>query len=342
MKPFSLAEIAGVAGGSLSGPGDLVLRRVAPLEDAGPEDLSFVAGPRHVRAAAASRAGAFLVARPEHAAGRPAILVANPLVAVAKILGHLHPEPHPPAGVSENAEVAPGVKLGQGVSIAPGAVVEEGAVLGDGAIVGPNAFVGRGAEVGADSVVMAGAVIEAGMRVGRRCRIFPGAVIGAEGFGYGWDGERHLRIPQVGIVVLEDDVDVGANACIDRATLSETRIGRGTKIDNLVQIGHNVVVGEHSIICAQTGIAGSARIGSGVTLAGQAGIADRMVVGDGATVTAQAGVMRAVEPKSVVSGMPAEPHPDFLRREAAADRLPEALQRLAELEAHVAELRRKG
>jgi UDP-3-O-[3-hydroxymyristoyl] glucosamine N-acyltransferase len=150
-----------------------------------------------------------------------------------------------------------------------------------------------------------------------------------------WDGQEHRRIPQVGIVVLEDDVDVGANACIDRAALSETRIGRGTKIDNLVQIGHNVTVGEHSILCGQVGIAGSAKIGRGVTLAGQVGVGDRLVVGDRATVTGQGGVMADVEGGAVVSGMPAEPHADFLRREAAADRLPELFERVRALETAV-------
>jgi len=212
-------------------------------------------------------------------------------------------------------------------------VIDRGAVLGEGCLLEANAFVGEGARLGSGVRLGVGAVVAAGCRVGNRCRIAAGAVVGADGFGYVWDGSAHRRIPQIGIVVLEDDVDVGANACIDRAALTETRIGRGTKIDNLVQIGHNVVVGEHSIICGQTGIAGSAKIGSGVTLAGQVGVADRMVVGDGATVSAQAGVMREVQPGAVVSGMPAEPHADFLRREAAADRLPELFDRVRALEA---------
>ncbi|HWC65917.1 MAG TPA: UDP-3-O-(3-hydroxymyristoyl)glucosamine N-acyltransferase, partial [Thermoanaerobaculia bacterium] len=221
---------------------------------------------------------------------------------------------------------------GADASIGPGAVIATGAVLGDRCVLEANAFVGEGAVLGEAVRLGVGAVVAAGCRVGSRCRIAAGAVIGADGFGYVWDGAAHRRIPQVGIVVLEDDVDVGANACIDRAALTETRIGRGTKIDNLVQIGHNVVVGEHAIICGQVGIAGSAKIGNGVTLAGQVGVADRMVVGDRAICTAQSGVMREVEPGAVVSGMPAEPHADFLRREAAADRLPELFDRVRALE----------
>jgi UDP-3-O-[3-hydroxymyristoyl] glucosamine N-acyltransferase len=332
VRPFSLEEIAGVAGAELAGPGDLVLTGIAPLPEAGPEDLSFVADGRHAGAAAGSRAGALVVAERGWAGGRPALVCENPMIAIAKILSHLAPATLPPPGISKGAVVHPAARLGADVAIGPGAVVAEGAVLGDRVHLWPNAYVGPGASIGDDTEVCVGAVVEHGCRVGARCRIFAGAVIGAEGFGYVWDGERHRRIPQIGIVVVEDDVDVGANACIDRATLLETRIGRGTKIDNLVQVGHNVVIGEHSILCGQVGIAGSARIGRGVTLAGQAGIGDRRLVGDGATVTGQAGVMRDVDAGTVVSGMPAELHADFLRREAAADRLPELFERVRRLE----------
>ncbi len=332
MKPFSLAEIAGVTGATLAGPGDLVFRGFAPLAEAGPDEMSFVAGPRNASAARASRAGALIVTDAVLAGGRPALVHPNPTAAFAAALAHLHPEPPLPAGRAPTAAVSPEARIGAGASFGPGAVVEGGAVLGERCALAANAFVGAGAELGDDVRLGVGAVVAAGCRVGARCRISPGAVIGADGFGYVWDGAAHRRIPQIGIVVLEDDVDVGANACIDRAALTETRIGRGTKIDNLVQIGHNVVVGEHSIICGQAGIAGSARIGRGVTLAGQAGIGDRIVVGDRATVTAQGGAMRDVEPGTVVSGMPAEPHADFLRREAAADRLPELFDRVRALE----------
>ena len=332
MKPFSLAEIAGVTGATLAGPGDLVFRGFAPLAEAGPDEMSFVAGPRNAAAARASRAGALIVSSAEQAAGRPALVHPNPTAAFAAALEHVHPEPAAIPGRAATAVVSPGARVGADASIGPGAVIATGAVLGDRCVLEANAFVGEGAVLGEAVRLGVGAVVAAGCRVGSRCRIAAGAVIGADGFGYVWDGAAHRRIPQVGIVVLEDDVDVGANACIDRAALTETRIGRGTKIDNLVQIGHNVVVGEHAIICGQVGIAGSAKIGNGVTLAGQVGVADRMVVGDRAICTAQSGVMREVEPGAVVSGMPAEPHADFLRREAAADRLPELFDRVRALE----------
>ena len=332
MRPFSLGEIAGATGATLHGPADLVLRGVAPLAEAGPDDLSLVSGPRHAAAARTTRAGALIVASAEQACGRPALLHPNPMAALAAALSHLVPEAAGESGRSESAVVSPRARIGNGVSIGPGAVVEADAAIADGVVLAARAFVGEGATIGEGSRIGVGAVVAARCRVGARCRIHPGAVIGGDGFGYVWDGERHRRVPQIGIVVLEDEVDVGANACIDRAALTETRIGRGTKIDNLVQIGHNVVVGEHSIVCGQVGIAGSAKIGRGVTLAGQVGVGDHMVVGDGATVTAQGGVMRDVESRAVVSGMPAEPHADFLRREAAADRLPELFDRVRALE----------
>ena len=324
-----------MTGATLAGPGGLVLRGIAPLADAGEVELSFVAGSRHARAARESRAGALIVASLEHAGGRPALVHPNPMLALAAALTHLHPEPPPRAERAASAWISPEARIGRDVAIGPGAVVEAGAVVGDRAAIGANAFVGEGAEIGDDSRIGVNAVVAAGCRVGARCRLLPGAVVGADGFGYVWDGREHRRIPQVGIVVLEDDVDVGANACIDRAALSETRIGRGTKIDNLVQIGHNVTVGEHSILCGQVGVAGSAKIGKNVTLAGQVGVGDRMVVGDRATVTAQGGVMADVEGGAVVSGMPAERHADFLRREAAADRLPELFERVRALETAV-------
>ena len=341
MKPFSLEEIAGVAGAELAGPGDLVLSGIASLADAGASDLAFVAGERNLGEARASRAGAFLVSRKEHAAGRPALLHPIPALAFARIAAHLFPESPPPPGISPDARVSDRASIGEGVSIAPGASIGNDAILGKRVVVGQNAFVGEGASLGDDCRLFAGAVVEAGCRIGARCRIGPGAVIGFDGFGYIWDGSAHVRIPQVGIVVLEDDVDVGANACIDRAAVAETRIGRGTKIDNLVQIGHNVAVGENAIVCGQVGVAGSSRIGKGAVLAGQAGIADHRRIGDGATVTAQAGVMRDVGPGETVSGMPAEPHRDFLRREAATDRLPELFERVRELELKLAKLERR-
>jgi len=200
-----------------------------------------------------------------------------------------------------------------------------------------GAFVGENASVGEDCILHPNAAVLDGCRIGARCVLQAGAVVGSDGFGYVWDGASHRKVPQVGTVRVEDDVEIGANAAIDRATLGETIIGRGTKIDNLVQIGHNVVVGEHSLLCGQAGIGGSSRLGRGVTLAGQVGISDHVTIGDGAVLTGQAGVARQgrVEAGAVLSGMPALPHREFLRRAALLGRLEKALERLAKLESRL-------
>jgi UDP-3-O-[3-hydroxymyristoyl] glucosamine N-acyltransferase len=202
--------------------------------------------------------------------------------------------------------------------------------------------VGEGAEIGEDSLLHVNVVVAERCVIGSRCVLHPGAVIGSDGFGYVWDGTAHRKIPQVGIVRIGDDVEVGANSAIDRATLGETRIGRGTKIDNLVQIGHNVVIGEDAVLCGQAGIAGSARLEDRVTLAGQVGVNDHVTVGRGAIATGQAGVTGSVPAGAVVSGMPAAPHREFLKRSALVARLPELARRLEKLEKRLAEIEKGG
>jgi UDP-3-O-[3-hydroxymyristoyl] glucosamine N-acyltransferase len=227
-------------------------------------------------------------------------------------------------------------RIGSGVSIAAGATVEAGAVVGARTVLSSGTFVGRGAVLGADCYLHPNAAVLERCRIGARCILQAGAVVGSDGFGYVWDGERHRKIPQLGIVRIEDDVEVGANTAIDRATLGETVVGRGTKIDNLVQVGHNVVVGEHSILCGQAGIAGSARLERRVTLAGQVGVNDHITIGEGSIATGQAGVTGNLPAGGVFSGMPAAPHREFLRRAALVARLPELARRLDDVERRTA------
>ncbi len=321
-------------GGRVSGPADLRLKGVESLDRASSTDLSWVADSRRAGEAGASAAGALLVRAEIDAAGHPAIVVANPAAAFALWLGVLHPPRRPKAGVSPRAHVDRTARIGRGTSVAAGAIVRAGARIGARVVIAGGAYVGESVEIGDDTWIHANATILAGCRIGERCAVHSGAVIGSDGFGYVWDGAAHRKIPQLGIVRIEDDVDIGANTTIDRATLGETVIGRGTKIDNLVQVGHNVVVGEHALVCGQAGIAGSSRIGSRATLAGQAGVGDHATVGEGSTLTGQSGVLTAgnVPPGAVVSGMPAAPHREFLKRAALIGRLPELLRRLATLE----------
>lgn len=317
---------------------------MAPLESAGPGDLSWIADARRAGQAIRSGAGAFLVPAEALASGRPCVVVESPQLALALWLEVFRPEDRGRSGVARGALVHRSARVGAGAAIEAGATVAAGARIGARTRLRAGAFVGEKAEIGSDCVLGPGSAVLAGCRVGDRCILQPGAVVGSDGFGYVWDGAGHRKIPQIGIVRVEDDVEIGANATIDRATLGETVIGRGTKIDNLVQVGHNVSVGEHSILCGQAGVGGSSRLGRGVTLAGQVGVSDHATVGDRAILTGQAGIARQgrVEAGAVVSGMPALPHREFLKRAALVGRLEAAFARLAALEAAMSKIKKGG
>ncbi|HEV8610536.1 MAG TPA: UDP-3-O-(3-hydroxymyristoyl)glucosamine N-acyltransferase [Thermoanaerobaculia bacterium] len=339
---FTLAELAAAVNGRVFGDPTLRLSGVRALGDAGPEDLSWVAGERRAAGARKSRAGAVLAGTPEAAAGKPAVVVESPALALARWLELRFPARRHRAGIARGARVHRTARIGKGASIAPGATVSAGARIGDRTRLAEGAFVGEGAEIGADCVLHPNAVVADRCVVGSRCTLHVGVVIGSDGFGYVWDGRAHRKIPQIGIVRIGDDVEVGANSAIDRATLGETLVGRGTKIDNLVQIGHNVAIGEDVILCGQVGIAGSARVEDRATLAGQVGVNDHVTIGRGAIATGQAGVTGSVAPGEVVSGMPAAPHREFLRRAALVARLSEMARRLEGLERRLAEIEKGG
>ncbi len=322
----------------LEGDGTLEILALRPPEEAGPSDLTFVADAGHFAALAGSAAGALLLGEKLPAADRPALRARNPQLCFARALALFHPLPAMPPGIHPTAVVAPDAVIEGGASVGPLCVVEGGCRIGAGSVLVAQVYVGAGVRIGRDCRIYPQVVLQEGVLVGDRVILHGGAVIGADGFGYAREGARYVKIPQVGRVVLEDDVEVGANTTIDRATLQATRIGRGTKIDNLVQIGHNVSVGEDTVIVSQVGISGSSRIGSRVTLAGQAGIVDHVRVGDEAIVGAQAGVPKDVPPGAVVLGAPAIPHLEFKRQLVAIARLPELRKAVQALEARVQEL----
>ncbi len=331
-KPLTLKEVAELVGGRLEGPADMKISGIAPLDTAVSDELSFAVGRRYLEAARLSRAGALLV--PEELAQelqRPMVVTDNPYAAFALVANRFLDEGTDWFGVAPGALVGEGTVIPERCAIHPGASIGKGVKLGNEVVIHTGAVVGDGVELGDGCLLYPNVTIYPRCRLGKRVVVHAGAVIGSDGFGYAQHQGRHIKIPQTGTVVIEDDVEIGANTVIDRATLGETRIGRGTKIDNLVQVAHNVVIGPHSILVAQVGIAGSAEIGSGVMIGGQAGIVGHIAIGDGARIGAQAGVAQGVEPGAVVSGSPAMDHRQFLRISMALKRLPRLIKEFQEL-----------
>jgi len=333
-----LAEVAERLQCRLEGDGALEITAVRGLEDAGPRDLSFVAHIRYLSRLQASAAGAVILAEGWPPADRPALRTSNPILVFARALELLHSLPTPGPGIHPTAVVAPDARLAPDVSVGPLSVLDQGVEVGAGTVLAAHVTVGAGVRIGANCRIFPQVVLRDGVRLGDRVIVHSGTVIGADGFGFARDGQRYVKIPQIGRVVIEDDVEIGANVAIDRATLGETRIGRGTKIDNLVQIGHNVRIGEDTVIVGQVGISGSSRIGSRVTLAGQVGVVDHVEIGDDTIVGAQAGVTKDIPPGSMMWGSPAIAHGKFKRQMATVARLPEMRKLLRALEQRLAGL----
>ena len=335
---FTLGRLADALGASLVGDAAHLVTGVAPLETAGPGHVSFLTDRKYLKQAEASRAGAFVVAR--DVAGLPGALlqVDHPQQALIALLELFHPEAPTPPGAHPAACVAEGARIDGTASVGPLAVVEAGAVVGARSRVGALSFVGAGAVLGEDVRLYPRVVVREGVRIGDRVIVHSGAVLGADGFGYAFDGRGHRKIPQVGGLRIDDDVEIGANTTIDRATLGETVVRRGAKIDNLVQIGHNCDVGEDVILVAQVGIAGSSRVGDRAMLAGQVGVADHVTIGAGAILTAKSGVPSDVPAGEVWGGLPSRPVADTRRIWASESQLPELIRRVRALEKRVREL----
>jgi UDP-3-O-[3-hydroxymyristoyl] glucosamine N-acyltransferase len=336
-----LAEIAERIGARLEGAGEKELRAVRSLEDAGPDDLSFVLDARQASRLEASRAGAIILPDRLPCVGRPALRMGNPSLGFARALALFHPSDASVSGIHPSAVISPDAAVNRTASIGPLCVVGAGAQIGAGTSLLAQVHVGRDVRIGSDCRVFPHVTLREGVRLGDRVILHSGAVIGADGFGYAREGARYVKIPQVGCVVLEDDVEIGANVTIDRATLGETRIGRGTKIDNLVQIAHNVQVGEDTVIVAQVGISGSTRIGSRVTLAGQVGVVGHLTIGDDVIIGAQSGVSKDISAGTVVLGSPAVPHGEFKRQYASLAGLPALRKLVRAMERRLEELERR-
>ena len=330
--PFTAAEIARQLGGEIAGDGSVALSGFAAANLAKAGELTFAENETYLERAEQSAASAILVPKSVTQGSKTLIRVENPRVAFARVLPLFFPEPvfapgvHPTAIVAASAQVEPTAHIG------PGCMVGERTSIGARVVLQAMVHVGDDVSLGDDTRVFPNVTIYPRSQIGRRVRLQAGAVIGADGFGYVFDQGQHVKVSQIGNVILHDDVEIGANTTIDRGALGSTVIGRDTKIDNLVQIGHNVVIGEHCIIVSQTGIAGSTKLGDHVTLAGQVGLAGHLKVGNHVTISAQSGVMTDIPDGGKWLGAPARPDRETKRIYIALDRLPELIRRVKELE----------
>lgn len=344
MFTLTTGELAAKLGAELEGSPGVVLRGVADLRAAGAGQLSFAGSPRYLTELAASGAAAVIVPKGAAiASSKPALLrVANVDEAFAAACGLFAPPAvAPPRGVHPQALVSPQAQLGENVSVGAFAVVEAGAEIGAGATLYPQTYVGHEAKLGRDCRLYPFASVRERCVLGDRVILHNGAVIGSDGFGYAVDAQGvRTKIPQTGIVVLEDDVEIGANATVDRARFGETRVGKGTKVDNLVMIAHNCVIGEHSVLCSQVGLAGTTTLGKHVICAGQAGLAGHLTVGDGAVIGAQAGVPKDLPGGQMYLGAPAVPRLEFGKSLAHVAGIPKLKEKLKELEIRLAALER--
>jgi UDP-3-O-[3-hydroxymyristoyl] glucosamine N-acyltransferase len=330
--PFTAAEIARYLGGEVAGDASVVLTGLAPAEQARAGQVTFAENEEYFARAEQSAAAAILVASPCASASKTIIRVRNARVAFAQLLEMFHPEPQPPPGVHPGAVVAASATVDPTAHVGPHCVIGERVRIGPRSVLLGGNHIGDDSQLGDNVRLFPNVVIYAHTQIGSRVRIHAGTVVGSDGYGYVFHEGAQRKIPQVGNVIIHDDVEIGANVAIDRGALGSTVIGKGTKIDNLVQIGHNVVIGEHCIIVAQDGIAGSTQVGNNVTMAGQVGLAGHLKIGHGVTIGAKAGVMNDIPDGETWLGIPARPDRRMKRIFLALDRLPDLLRRVAALE----------
>jgi len=335
--PFTVAELAERLGGRVEGDGSRRIADVRGLDEAGPEHLSFVANRRYVKKLEGSAAGAVLLDADTDAHGHTAVRVADPYAAFARAQALFHPLDWPEPGVHPQAWVAPDAEV-DGATVEAFAWVGPGAKVGAGCWIEAGAYVGRGAVLGRRCRLMPHSVVYEGCRLGDRVWLNPGAVVGGEGFGFAPTATEHVKIPQAGRVVVEDDVEIGSNSCLDRGAVADTVVRRGAKLDNLVQLGHGVEVGEMSLLVAYTGISGSTKLGKGVVMAARSGAVGHVEIGDGVQVSTQSIVTRDQPAGARLSGFPALDHKRWLRAITAFGDLPELVKKVRRLEKRVAEL----
>jgi UDP-3-O-[3-hydroxymyristoyl] glucosamine N-acyltransferase len=327
-----LKELAQWVDGTVVGDGEIEISGVAAIEEARVGEITFIANPKYLPKLRETNASAIIVSKEVTQAGKPLLCVTNPHLAFAKILTLFSHKPYQPKGIDSHTWISPTAKLGKDLTLHPFVCIGDRCSIGDRVTLYPGVYVGEDSAIGEDSILYSNVSVYSGAVIGKRVILHSGVVVGSDGFGYVKEGKKNVKIPQVGRVEIEDDVEIGANTTIDRAALGKTIIQRGVKIDNLVQVAHNVMIGEDSILCAQVGISGSTKIGNNVTLAGQVGVVDHVEIGDNVIVGAQAGVMNDLPANQAYIGTPSYPHREFLRMAAAFPKLPEMRKTLIEIE----------
>ena len=329
---MKVKELANILGAVVSGPEEVEITGVAGLQDAGEGQITFVAGSQYLKDLEKSHAAAAFVPLDTPAMHLPLVHVKNPRLAFARALEIFYVKPYQSTGISDRAVIGRDVVMGSDLSLHPCAVIADGARIGDRVTLYPGVYVGRGSIVGDDSILYPKVSIGEKVSIGKRVIVHAGTDIGSDGFGFVTEGGRHHKIPQVGGVIIEDDVEIGGNCSIDRATLGNTVIKQGTKIDNQVHVAHNVTIGEHCLLAGQVGIAGSSTLGNYVVFGGQAGVADHTTVGDRVMAGGKSVIAKDVEPGQIIAGFNAMPIRDWLKVQAVLPKLPELKKRITELE----------
>lgn len=336
---MTLGELAKLVNGTVIGDASVAISGLSEIEHATQSDLVFAVDKRTAAAAFKSNAAAVLVPHGLESDKKPCIVCEHPKLAFAIIAELFSTKHFHTSGVSELAVIDDTAEIAPTASIAPFCFVGPRSQIGDGTIVYPFVYIGANVSIGCNCIIYPGAVIYDGVRIGDRVIMHANAVVGRDGFGFVWDGRAHRRIPQIGAVVIEDDVEIGANSCVDRATLAATIVRRGTKIDNLVQVAHNCEIGENCILCGMSGLAGGVRLGNNVIVGAQAGVREHVSIGDGATIAGRAAVAKDVPAGEVVSGYLARPHREALLIEALIRQLPKFYEKLKRIEGELAELK---
>jgi len=337
---MTITELAARLGAEVRGPGDTEIRGVAGIRDARAGDITYLSDQKHKNDLVSCRASAVIISQDMQDVSIPALVVKNPRYAFALALGIFYGRPYLPGGISDRAVIGKDVVLGNDLTILPHAVVADGAKIGSRVTLYPGVYVGSGSNIGDDAVLYPNVSVREGVSLGCRVIIHSGTVIGSDGFGFVTEGGRHHKIPQVGNVIIEDDVEIGANCTIDRATLGNTIIKKGTKLDNMVHIAHNVTIGEHCLLAGQSGVAGSTTIGNYVVVGGKAAISDHLTIEDRVMIAGGSGVTRNIPSGQVIAGYPAIPIKDWLKAQAVLPKLPELKKIVSQLGERINELKK--